>query len=107
MANFGRRLGVNIYECMNQKGVSPEEFAEKLSYSMKDVWNIIEGKVLIPPMVMDRIVEILGMTKQDLFDYQTDTMLPDLQYMKEFDDPKNLDTILDLIDEYVELREAI
>lgn len=107
MVNFSRKLGVNIYECMSQKGVSPEEFAEKLCYSVKDVWNIIEGKVVIPPIVMDRIVDALGMTKKELFDYKTDTMLPDLQYMKEFDNPENLDRVLDLIDEYVELKESI
>ncbi len=47
------------------------------------------------------------MTKKELLDYKTDTMLPDLQYMKEFDNPENLDRVLDLIDEYVELKESI
>lgn len=107
MANFGRRLGVNIYECMNQKGIRPEVFAERLQYSMKDVWNIIEGKVVIPPIEMNKIASFLNVPKKELLEYEAEAMLPDLQYMKEFDNLDNLDRILDLMDEYVELKEAI
>ena len=38
---------------------------------------------------------------------KSDTLVPDLQYMKEFSNPDNLDKILNLMDEYVELREAM
>ena len=38
---------------------------------------------------------------------EPDSLAPDLQYMKEFSNPDNLNRILDLMDEYVELREAV
>lgn len=49
----------------------------------------------------------LRMTKEELLHYQADKLVPELQYMKAFSNADNLDKILDLLDEYVELREAI
>ncbi|MBR4606637.1 MAG: hypothetical protein IKO41_10500 [Lachnospiraceae bacterium] len=107
MANLGRKLGVNIMTSMQTSKVDLDSFAEQLGYSVKDVWNIIEGKVVIPPSDLERIASLLGTTKKDLIERESDSLIPDLQYMKEFSDPENLDKILDLMDEYVELREAI
>lgn len=107
MANVGRRLGVNIRTCMLEANISPECFAEFLKYSIKDVWNIIEGKIVIPPVELDKIASFLGTTKVELMNRESDSLVPDLQYMKEFRNPDNLDRILDLMDEYVEVREVI
>ena len=107
MANLGRKLGVNIMTSMQTSKVDLDSFAEQLGYSVKDVWNIIEGKVVIPPSDLERIASLLGTTKKDLIERESDSLIPDLQYMKEFSDPENLDKILDLMYEYVELREAI
>lgn len=107
MANVGRRLGVNISTCMLEANISLDSFAKHLGYSIKDVWNVIEGKVIIPPAELDKMASILKTTKSELINHESDSLVPDLQYMKEFSNPDNLDKILDLMDEYVELREAI
>ena len=107
MANVGRRLGVNIRAFMLEANISLDSFAEHLGYSVKDAWNIIEGKVIIPPIELEKISSFLRTTKNDLLNSKTDSLVPDLQYMKEFDKLDNLDRILDLMDEYVELREAM
>lgn len=107
MANVGRKLGVNISTCMLEADISPDSFARHLGYSIKDVWNVIEGKVIVPPTELEKIACFLGTTKSELINRETDSLLPDLQYMKEFNNPDNLDRILDLMDEYVELREGV
>lgn len=107
MANVGRKLGVNISTCMLEADISLDSFARHLGYSIKDVWNVIEGKVIIPPVELDKIASLLKTTKSELINHESDSLLPDLQYMKEFSNPDNLDRILDLMDEYVELREAV
>ncbi len=50
MANVGRKLGVNISTRMLEADISLDSFAKHWGYSMKDVWNVIEGKVIIPPV---------------------------------------------------------
>ena len=107
MANIGRKLGANISMCMLRADISADSFAVQLGYSVKDVWNVIEGKVVIPPNELKRIAGILGTTKDGLLNSESDRLGPDLQYMKEFSNPENLDKILDLMDEYVELREGV
>ena len=107
MANVGRKLGVNIRTCMLEANISLDSFAKHLGYSIKDVWNVIEGKVIIPPVELDKIASLFETTKSELINRESDTLVPDLQYMKEFSNPDNLDRILDLMDEYVELREVM
>jgi len=34
-------------------------------------------------------------------------IIPQLQYMKEFENQDNLDHILDLLDDYIELKESV
>ena len=88
MANTGRKIGVNIFTLMQNAGLSREELARKLSYSYRDMCRILEGKLMLPPVEADKFV-------------------PELQNMKELSDTKNLDKILDLLDEYVDLKEAM
>ena len=107
MANIGRKLGVNICVFIQKANISLESFAEHLGYSIKDVWNILEGKIMLPPNELDRISGVLGTTKSELISYESDNQVPELQYMKEFSNPDNLDIILDLMDEYVECRECL
>lgn len=107
MANVGRKLGVNIRTCMLEANISLDNFARHLGYSIKDVWNVIEGKVIIPPIEVNKIASLLGTTKSELINHESDCLVPDLQYMKEFSNPDNLNRILDLMDEYVELKESV
>lgn len=107
MANLGRNLGVNIRMCMLESGISLNDFAECLGYSIKDVWNIIDGKVIIPPAELEKIASILKTTKSELINRKSNSLDPDLQYMKEFGNLDNMNIILDLMDEYVELKEVV
>ena len=107
MANTGRKIGVNIFTLMQNAGISREDLAEKLNYSYRDMCRILEGKLMLPPAEVRKIAEFFGKTKQELVHYEADRFVPELLYMKEFSDTNNLDKILDLLDEYVDLKEAM
>ena len=62
---------------------------------------------LFKSFTIDKMASLLKTTKSELINHESDSLVPELQYMKEFSNPDNLDKILDLMDEYVELREAI
>lgn len=106
MANVGRKLGVNIFTLMQNSGISREELAEKLNYTYRDMCRILEGKLMLPPVEIEKIAELFGKTKKELLSYEADKFVPELQYMKEFSNTDNLDKILDLLDDYVELKEV-
>ncbi len=63
MANVGRKLGVNIRTCMPEANISLDNFAEHLGYSIKDVWNVIEGKVMISPTELKKLQVFLDNKK--------------------------------------------
>lgn len=107
MANVGRKLGVNIFSLMQISGISREDLAEKLNYTYRDMCRILEGKLMLPPVEIEKIAELFGKTKKELLSYEADKFVPELQYMKEFSNTDNLDKILDLLDDYVELKEVM
>lgn len=107
MANVGRKLGVNIFMLMQNFGISREELAEKLNYTYRDMCRILEGKLILPPVEIGKIAELFGKTKKELLSYETDRFIPELQYLKQFSNTDNLDKILDLFDDYVELKEVM
>ena len=107
MANLYRKIGANVYTFMQKAKLTPEELANRMSYSLKDIWNVIEGKVMIPPVEIDKLASMLGVAKEDLVSDKSERLVPNLEFMKEFSNPNSLDRVLDLMDEYVEIREAI
>lgn len=107
MANVGRKLGVNIFTLMQNSGISHEDLAKKINYTYRDICRVLEGKLMLPPVDIEKIAELFGKTKKELLNYEADRLVPELQYMKEFSDTNNLDKILDLLDDYVELKEAM
>ena len=107
MANVGRKHGASVYALMQKANISLEDFSKAMGYSARDTWNVIEGKVIVPPMELKKIAEVLGTTKKALLDYTPSETIPELQYMKKIKNPENLDLILDLMDEYVECREVL
>ena len=107
MASLSRRIGVNVYSFMQKMSLSPEELAKQMSYSLKDIWNVIEGKVMIPPSEINALASVLGVSKDDLLTNEPECLVPNLEFMKEFSNPESLERVLDLMDEYVEISEAI
>lgn len=107
MANLYRKIGANVFTFMKKAKLTPEALAEKMSYSQKDIWNVIEGKVMIPPVEIERLALMLDVSGGDLVNSVPERLVPNLEFMKEFSNPESLDKVLDLMDEYVEIREAI
>ncbi len=107
MVATGRRLGVNIFTLMQKAHISREDLAKQLGYTYRDVCRLTEGRLLLPPKELSKIAEKLDTTKEHLIHYESDSLVSELQYMKEFENRDNLDRVLDLLDEYVELRESM
>lgn len=74
---------------------------------MRDVNRLIDGRLLISPNGMKQIADFLHVKKKDLLKANDDYLIPQLQYMKEFKNKDNLDQILDLLDDYIELKESV
>ena len=103
-----RKIGFNIYMFMQDAGLEPEDFAVKLNYSFRDVCRIIDGRVFLPPVELERIAKVLGTTKAELVCHEAEEHVPsESLYTKKFTNPDNLNMVLDLMDEYVDLVEEL
>lgn len=107
MANVGRKIGINVFILMQNTGLSLEKLAEELNCSYRDMCRILEGRLMLQPVELEKIANLFGKTKRELLHYEMDKFIPELQYMKEFSNIDNLDKILDLLDEYIELKETM
>ena len=107
MPNISRRIANNIVALIYKNDMSEHDFAMKMNYSETDLWKVLEGKVVLPPFELKRIAILLGVTKAELINSESDMKIPELEYRHEDMNPENLDKILDLIDEYVLCREEM
>ena len=107
MANISRQIGANIFPLMQDSGISREDLAEYLGYSLRDINRLIDGRLLISPRAMRQVADFFHVEKCDLLKVNDDHIIPQLQYMKEFENQDNLDHILDLLDDYIELKESV
>ncbi len=106
---YSRRvIGTNIWASMERQDINREQLAEDLGYSFRDVCRLIEGRLLLAPDELQHVAEQLHTTPAELLSCENrERMTPAFHYMQKFSDMENLDKVLDLLDEYVELKESL
>lgn len=106
---YSRRvIGTNIWALMEEQHINQKQLAIDLGYSFRDVCRLIEGRLLLAPEELQRVAERLHTTQAELLSCENrENKTPVFEYMQKFSDVSNLDKVLDLLDEYVELKESL
>ena len=109
MEKISRNIGIGLYSVLKDNSISIEEAAQKIGFSVRDMYRLIEGRVLVSPRVLEEISNELGIKSDFLISFVPDNnnLLPELEYNKEFSSRDNLYRIIDLLDEYIELKEEM
>ncbi|SNU06195.1 hypothetical protein SAMN06297422_10678 [Lachnospiraceae bacterium] len=109
MERISINIGMGIYSILKDRKISVEDAAQKIGYSIRDLRRIIEGKLFISPRALEEISEKLDISVEKLIYFQPDgnDLLPELEYNKCFTEREHLYKIVDLIDEYIELKEQM
>lgn len=105
MAAELRRLGSNIEKASKTKYSSITDFARDVGLSVNDVSRLFEGRLFLPPFYLKKISQLIGLPFDELINTDGEYALVDC--MGNFKDEKNKDKILDLIDNYIDLVEAV
>lgn len=109
MEKISRNIGMGLYSILKSKKISIEEAADILGYSVRDTLRIIEGKLFLSPNEIKKMADSFGKTP-DFFIFfkpRSNSLLPELEYNKEFSSKENLYKIIDLLDDYIELKEQM
>lgn len=65
--NIKKQLGARIKKLRQDRGLSQEQFAEKLGIATRTLCGIEIGKSFFTADTLEKILNILGVTPQDLF----------------------------------------
>ena len=105
MAAELRRSGSNIEIASRKNYEQVEDFANAVNLSVRDVHRLIEGRLILSPFQLKVISEKVNTPLKALLDVSGEYTL--VECMGSFKDKQNEDKILDLIDNYIDLVEAI
>ena len=105
MAAELRRIGKNIAEASQAVFVDEHEFASRANMSVADVYRLFEGRLMLYPAKLKEVAKILNKSVSDLLDVSGEYKF--VECMGHFEVKQNEDKILDIIDNYIDLLEAI
>ena len=105
MAAELRRLGFNIENASKKNYAQVEDFASAINLSVKDVHRLFEGRLILSPFQLKVIAEKVNTPLKELLNISGKYTL--VECMGSFKNKQNEDKILDLIDHYIDLVEAV
>lgn len=106
--SYSRMIGENIQLELMKRGISIQEIAQELGYSEMDFHKIVEGVLKIGRREISEIANSLGATFEDLIEVREEDEYRQLVHcMGSYEKAETKDKILDYIDMYIELQEAV
>lgn len=105
---YSRVIGQNIQLAMKNRKVTFSQLKNKLGYSERDLHRILEGVLLVDSSELTKFAEVLGVQLSQLTENRDEECYRELIHcMGDYHDGSNKDKILDYIDLYIELAEAV
>ena len=106
--NNSRIIGNNINLELKKQSIGMSDFANKLGFSLSDGYRLIEGRLFLPPTQLSKIADILGITKEQVIENKGMMEYNSLVHnFRDFKSEDNQELVLDLIDMYADLAEAL
>lgn len=100
-----RKLGQNIEKASQSIYSNIEDFANAINISVKDMYRVFEGRLLLPPSKLIEVSRVINKPLGELL--ETNEEYKFIECMGNFKEQKNEEKILDIIDNYIDLVEAI
>lgn len=106
--NNARVIGNNIALELKKKSIDISFLAERIGFSLSDIHKLLEGRLLLPPFQLKKLAQVLNTTKEELMRVKEQGEYNDLIYnFRNFKNVENQELVLDLIDMYADLEEAL
>ena len=106
MASNLRLLGYNIETMAKNNDVDTCAIANACNLSTNDVQRVFEGRLVLTPTQVNAIANIFSCSIDQLL-VKPSNFESYGECMGEFKNPKNEDKILNIIDDYIDLKESI
>lgn len=106
--NYSRIIGDNITIELKNRSLSLLDLGDKIGFSDADMDKLTEGRLFLPPFQLTKIADAIGTTIDELIDERSNDEYSALIHnFRDFNNPDNQELILDMIDMYADLEEAV
>lgn len=102
-----RLLGYRVRKLVEQIPGAEEEILRRLEISELDLARFYDGRILMTFRDISAIAEICNTTVNDLLNEDDTDFYESFHYHGAPLQPKSMDRILDIIDAYIDVREAV
>lgn len=106
MASNLRLLGNNIKCIADKNKLDANGLASACGLSLSDIHRVYEGRLVLTPVQISAIARTLGCSINQLL-VRSEGFVSYGECMGEFKNPENEDKILNIIDDYIDLRESV
>lgn len=102
-----RTIGYKVFSLAKEKQAE-EMLMKKLNFSSNDLRKLYDGRLAFSDEDLSVISEELKVPVDDILDYvETDAYPKMVHCMSKFSRQENCDKILDIIDSYIDIKEAV
>lgn len=103
-----RNIGYKVDSLLRNDEDLRMQFCKTMNYSVDDLNRICSGRVCLSPIQLKRISAYFGTSILDLLNSKNDNSYKNqLHCRTPFSKQENCDMILDMIDSYIDIAEAI
>lgn len=103
-----RDLGYKIMSLIENNENLKTELCSKLNFNKTDLNRLLFGKLSVTPIQLTTIATTLSVPVEELINYKNNDSYKDIVHcMSPFSSQKNCNEVLDIIDSYIDVKEAI
>ena len=103
-----RDLGYRIMTLSKNNEALISELCSKLNFSRLDLNRLFYGKLSLTPLQIKTVASTLSVSVEDLINYKNQDSYKDIVHcMSSFSSQENCNEVLDIIDSYVDIKEAL
>lgn len=102
-----RTIGYKVFILAKEKKAE-ENLMKKLNFSSNDLQKLYDGRLAFSDEELSVISEELDVPVEDILDYEETEAYPEMVHcMSKFSKQENCDKVLDIIDSYIDVKEAV
>lgn len=106
MSNL-RNIGYKILLLAKNTEKGKENLCKTLNFDDSDYTKLVTGRLSLTPIQIKKIAELFSINPMEILDYKNNDAYSEMVHcMSKFTDKKNCNEILDIIDTYIDFREA-
>lgn len=102
--SYFRNMGAYIKNELLKQGKDIHDFSIESGYSVKDAGKIFDGRLILSPKQINHIASVIGVSLDKMISCGDSNAV---ECMGSFSDEKNKEMLLDYIDRYIDLKEAL